>query len=196
MNILVVFPKIENAKSVRNILRKGGYTVDAVCSTGAQALQAANDLDSGIIICTYRLADMIYSELYEYLEPRYEMLLIASKSQIAQLETDAVTCLPTPLKVHELLQAMELLSEAFQRKRKKRRQAPRMRSAQEKHAIAQAKALVSQHMHMTEEEAHRYLQKQSMDSGRGLMETAQMICSLWSDSGAEKTESAGHKQDT
>ena len=59
MNIIVVFPKIENAKSIRSILQKGGYTVDAVCSTGAQALQAANDLDSGIIICTYRLADMM-----------------------------------------------------------------------------------------------------------------------------------------
>ena len=32
--------------------------------------------------------------------------------------------------------------------------------------------------HMTEEEAHRYLQKTSMDSGTNLVETAQMVLSM------------------
>ena len=31
---------------------------------------------------------------------------------------------------------------------------------------------------MTEEEAHRYLQKRSMENGTGLVETAQMVLSL------------------
>ena len=31
---------------------------------------------------------------------------------------------------------------------------------------------------MSEEEAHRYIQKRSMDNGTGLIETAQMILSL------------------
>jgi AmiR/NasT family two-component response regulator len=31
---------------------------------------------------------------------------------------------------------------------------------------------------MTEEEAHRYLQKTSMDSGTNLVETAQMVLSM------------------
>lgn len=32
--------------------------------------------------------------------------------------------------------------------------------------------------HMTESEAHRYLQKCSMDSGTSMVETAQMVISL------------------
>ena len=32
--------------------------------------------------------------------------------------------------------------------------------------------------HLSEEEAHRYLQKRSMENGTGLVETAQMIVSL------------------
>ena len=32
--------------------------------------------------------------------------------------------------------------------------------------------------HMTEEEAHRYIQKCSMDSGTNLIETAQMVLSI------------------
>lgn len=31
---------------------------------------------------------------------------------------------------------------------------------------------------MTEEEAHRYLQKHSMDNGTGMVETAQMVLAL------------------
>lgn len=178
MNIIVVFPKIEHAKSVRNILRKGGYTVDAVCSTGAQALQAANGLDSGIVICTYRLADMMYSELYEYLSPRYEMLLIGSKSQIDDREMEDIVGLSTPIKVHELLQTVEMMSFAFARKKKKRRQVPKERTLEETRVIGEAKALLMERNHLSEEEAHRYLQKCSMDSGTNLFETAQMILSL------------------
>lgn len=37
-NIIVVFPKIENAKSIRNVLVRNGFSVTAACTTGAQAL--------------------------------------------------------------------------------------------------------------------------------------------------------------
>lgn len=178
MNIIIVFPKIENAKSVRSILLKGGYRVDAVCCTGAAALKAANDLDSGIIICTYRLADMVYSELYEYLAPRYDMLLIGSKSQVDERETADVIALSTPLKVHELLQTVEMMSGVYARKKKKRKQEKRPRTDREQHAIGEAKALLMERNHFSEEEAHRYLQKRSMENGTGMPETAQMIISL------------------
>jgi len=178
MNIIVVFPKIENAKSVRSILLKSGYTVDAVCSSGAQALRAANDLDSGIIICTYRLPDMVYSELYEYLAPRYDMLLIGTQRQIRERETEDIVGLCTPLKVHELLQTVAMMAEVSIRKKKKRKQKPKSRSAEEKRRIDQAKMLLMERNHFSEEEAHRYLQKRSMENGTSLVETAQMIASL------------------
>ncbi len=178
MNIIVVCPKIEHAKNVRSILLKSGYTVDAVCSSGAQALRAANDLDSGIIICTYRLSDMVYSELYEYLAPRFDMLLIGSQNQIQERETEDIVTLGTPLKVHELLQTVAMMAEMSVRKKKKRKQKPKIRSEQEKRTMNQAKLLLMERNHFSEEEAHRYLQKRSMENGTGLAETAQMIISL------------------
>ena len=44
--------------------------------------------------------------------------------------------------------------------------------------ITKAKELLMDRNHMTEVEAHRYLQKCSMDSGTGMVETAQMVISL------------------
>lgn len=55
---------------------------------------------------------------------------------------------------------------------------PLERSREEQELIKQAKELLMDRNHMTEADAHRYLQKCSMDSGTNMVETAQMIMSL------------------
>ena len=77
-SIIVVFPKAENASNIRNILIRSGYQVAAVCTSGAQALQAADDLDEGVVVCGYKFTDMLYSQLKEDLPAGFEMLLVAS----------------------------------------------------------------------------------------------------------------------
>ena len=62
--------------------------------------------------------------------------------------------------------------------RKKRRMEPKVRSEEEKRMLQDAKELLMVRNNMSEEEAHRYIQKRSMDNGTGLIETAQMILSL------------------
>ena len=63
LSIIIAFPKIEDANSIKNMLIRNGYDVNAVCNMGAQTIALANELDEGIIICGYRLKDMHYSEL-------------------------------------------------------------------------------------------------------------------------------------
>ena len=65
--LIVAFPKIEEAKAVRSLLVRRGYDVAVPCTSGAQAINQADNLSDGIIICGYKLSDnMLYSELYEY----------------------------------------------------------------------------------------------------------------------------------
>ena len=52
------------------------------------------------------------------------------------------------------------------------------RTEEEKKILWEAKAVLMERNHMTEEEAHRYIQKCSMDSGTSLTETAQMVLSM------------------
>ena len=87
-------------------------------------------------------------------------------------------CLSMPLKVHELIQTVETMSYTITRMRKKRRMEPKVRSEEEKRMLQDAKELLMVRNNMSEEEAHRYIQKRSMDNGTGLIETAQMILSL------------------
>lgn len=178
INIIVAFPKQENAESIKRILVKSGFPVDAVATTGAQALQFANSLEGGVLVCNYRFVDMMYNELYEYLPPNFQMLLVAEPTICNEREIKDLMCLAMPLKVHELVQTLEMISYSITRKKKKERALPKQRNEEEKKLIARAKGLLMERNNMSEEEAHHYIQKRSMDNGTGLIETAQMVLSL------------------
>ena len=161
-NIVIAFPKQEVAQNVKKILSQSGYSVQAVCTTGAQALNSINNLESGILICGCRFIDMMYTEIYEYLPPEFQMLLIASASSIQEREISNV----------------EMMEGEIRRRRKRMRQRPKVRSGEDQKVIQKAKELLMERNGFSEEEAHRYIQKRSMDNGTELVEVSQMILSL------------------
>ena len=165
-NIVIAFPKKEVANSIKKILAQSGYTVTAVANTGASALSSMNGLNMGIIICGYRFSDMMYSEIYEYMPKEFQMLLIASAAGIMEKNVD------------NLLQTVEMMDYTITRRRKKLRQRPKVRSKEDQEMLSSAKSVLMERNGFSEEEAHRYIQKRSMDNGTGLVETAQMILSL------------------
>lgn len=177
-SMIVVFPKKETAANIRNILTRSGMDVAGVCTTGAQALQYADAAEEGIVICGYRMKDMMYSELRECLPEVFEMLLIASPDKWSDGLAEGVIGLPLPLKVYDLLNTVEMMEQELRRRRKKRREAAKNRNPKQRALIIEAKALLMERNHMTEEEAHRYLQKSSMDSGTNMLETAQMVLTV------------------
>ena len=177
-NIVVAFPKAEVAKNVKKILAQSGYSVTAVCTTGAQALSSMGDLQSGIVVCGYRFVDMMYTELYEYMPKEFQMLLIASADVVRDRDVDNLVSLAMPLKIHELLHTVEMMDYTITRRKKKQRQRPKPRSADDMQIMEKAKTVLMERNGFSEEEAHRYIQKRSMDNGTGLVETAQMILSL------------------
>lgn len=177
-NLIVAFPKQEIAQNIKKILAQSGYLVQAVCTTGAQALASANSLENGILICGCRFVDMMYMELHEYLPAEFQMLLIASASSIQEREVDNIVSLTMPLKVHELLQTLEMMEGEIRHRKKQMRKLPKQRSEEEQKIILRAKRLLMERNAFSEEEAHRYIQKRSMENGTGLVEVAQMILSL------------------
>lgn len=178
-NIIVALPKIEDAKGIKNLLVRGGFQVTGVCTTGAQTISVADELNDGIVICSYKLVDMVYAEVKECVPPGFEMLLIASNHLLSQCEGSGVVCLSMPLKVGDLLSTVGMMAEGIERRRRKVKWKPKVRSAEEENAIKEAKELLMARNHLTEEEAHRYLQKSSMDSGTNMVETALMVLSMF-----------------
>lgn len=177
-NIVVVFPKAEDAKNIKNLLTRYGFQVTAVCTTGAQALNVLDSYSDGIVVCGYKYPDMIYWQLYQNLPNNFEMLLVASTHMLSQGVENGIVSISMPLKVHDLVNTLEMMQTNLARRRRKLRKQPKERSEEEKRVIAEAKKLLMERNHMNEQEAHRYIQKCSMDSGTNIVETAQMVLSI------------------
>ena len=177
-NIIVLFPKAEDAGNVRSLLVRHGFLVSSVCTTGAQALAQANVQGYGILVCGFKDSDMIYSELRTALPSHFEMILVASQRVLSECGDPDLICITLPIKVRDLLNTIDLMAEQIARRKKRLRQKPKIRSEEEKRILLEAKSLLMERNHMSEEEAHRYIQKCSMDSGTNLMETARMVLSL------------------
>lgn len=177
-NIIIALPRLEDAKGVKNVLVRGGFRVTGICTAGTQAISQADGLHAGIMICGYKLTDMVYSELYECLPTGFEMLLMASGHLLEQCEESGIVCLSMPLKTGDLLNTVGMMAESIERRQRRVRQTPRVRSTEEQKAVKEAKELLMARNHMSEEEAHRYLQKCSMDSGTGMGETALMVLAM------------------
>ena len=141
MRIIVAFPKLEDAKNLKNVLIRNGFDDILACNSASQAIGTANESDGGVVICGYKLTDMHYSELYGFLPREFSMLLVASPGKL----------------------------------KRRKKPLPKRRSATEQKVIDSAKALLMERNQMSEQEAHKYLQKLSMDSGNNLVETAEMI---------------------
>ena len=175
--IILALPKREDAEHFRSVLSRSGYEPSFLCMSGAQALAALEDNPEAVLITGRHLPDTSWNELAENLPGEASLLLIANPSQIDDIP-DNVVFLPMPLKAREFLSTVELLVFGITPGRHARRGSRRERTKEEREMIEQAKSLLMERHHMTEPEAHRYLQKRAMDSGCDIVETAQMVLSL------------------
>ena len=165
-DIIIAFPKINDAKNLRRLLIRNGYDVNAICDSGAEVMEAVNRLDGGVVISGYRFSDMYFVELNEYLPKGFQLLLLASPEKLADISGQ------------DLLTTLDMMLLEYRRFKKKQKAKPPARSEEQKKIIAAAKELLMERNQLTEDEAHHYIQRLSMDSGNKMVETAEMIIEL------------------
>ncbi len=175
-NIIVAFPKLEEAKKLRNLLVRNGYDVSAVCTTGEQALYYADDFVNGILLCSYKLPDMMYLEIKEYMPKGFEMIVLVSENQ--SLKCKDLMVVTMPFAIRDFLNTVDMAVQSVICRKRKMRQHPAKRNDNDRQLINEVKSVLMERNHMTEEEAHRYIQKCSMESGTNLVETARMLLAM------------------
>lgn len=175
--VVVVLPKLEDSKKVQKILLNHGFSDVFACANGSAALQEINRHSHGMVISGCRLKDMHYSELLENLPEHFEMVVMGSANVVGEAAGSGLLALTTPLKSYDLVNTVEMVLGQMDRRYKKSR--PKKRDEREENYIRNAKQLLMERNYLTEEEAHRYIQKCSMDNGTNMVETAQMILTLY-----------------
>lgn len=105
-------------KKIRTVLNRYGFTVAAVCNSGANALASISELDGGVLLCGYHLQDMYYRDLLDYMPDYFEMLLMASQGVISEAPT-SVLCVGMPLKAGDLVNTVSMMLSQIERRWKK-----------------------------------------------------------------------------
>ena len=129
-SIVIALPKIEDAKKIRSILQNHGYPVASVCNTVAGALAGTSELDYGILICGYHFADGFYRDILEDLPTGFELVFLASRRYIESAPMGLLS-VELPMKTSDLVNTVEMIFSAQERRRKKEKRKPKSRSEKE-----------------------------------------------------------------
>ena len=180
-SIVIALPKIEDAKKIRTILNRHGLTVASVCSSVSNALASISELDSGVLICGYKLTDAYYKDALDDLPQYFEMLLLASQ-RIIDEAPNSVSTVQMPMKASVLIDTVNDMLYHLERRIKNENEEPKPRSKNRTELYLECQTPSDgKKNQMTEEEAYRHIQKCSMDSGTNMVETAQMLLMLMYD---------------
>ena len=90
-NIIVAFPRQEDAKSIKNLLVRHGFSVNYVCTSGGQVLESLDGMNDGIVISGYKFPDMVYHHLRAEMPKEFELVLVASPKFLTGNAKRAVT---------------------------------------------------------------------------------------------------------
>ena len=171
--VIVAFERAANGAKIKEILESEGEFACLACRSAAEVKRAARKQQECIIVCGFKLADGTCEELFHDLPAGCFMLMVASQARLELSETEGIFKLQSPVHRGELLASVRMLAQ-FQWYIP-RGKGPARRGEEERKLIAQAKAVLMDRHGMTEEQAHRFLQKQSMDNGAKLTDTARLV---------------------
>lgn len=175
--IIVAFENENNRKRLCEMLESSGLTIKAQCRSGAEAIRSIRKMNGGIVICGYKLSEMTASDMAYDLGNHAMVLVVAPPQQLDMCRNDTVFKLPTPFSKGDLVSSVRMLLQLEQHQIKA---TPPRRSDKDMAEITKAKELLMQKNCMTEEEAHRFIQRRSMDSGMKAIDTARLILETYS----------------
>ncbi len=175
---VVAFENDETRTKIAESLEKSGIAVRYRCRTGMDVIRAIKRMGGGVVVCGHKLADMTSSDIIFELQDLASFLIVARRDQLNICEDEGVFTLPMPVKVDELCGSVRMLMQMDVKHCKAK--VPQ-RSEEDRGLIEQAKALLMEKNHFTEDQAHRFLQRKSMATSSKLADTARLIIAAFDD---------------
>ena len=164
------------ADKLTGILAGAQIEPDAVFCSGAEALAALEE-EPAVLLIGWRLSDMTGPELARAAGDQADMLMIVPADFDAwEAGCGHVLTLVNPISQDALaasVRTMLFCSEKMQALKKKADKLSR--TLEERKIIERAKGRLMDTLHLSESDAHYRMQKQSMDSGRRIVDVAREI---------------------
>jgi hypothetical protein len=170
--VIVAFEGEKNCQHIKDVLESSSTVSCMVCRSAAEVRRLVQKQHITTIVCGFKLADDSAECLFHDLPTYCSMLMIAGQHQLDLCEQGDIFTLSSPVSKKDLIASVRMLLQMSNRIEKFSRP---QRSGEERDLINRAKAILMERHGMNEEQAHRLLQKKSMDSGAKLTETARLV---------------------
>lgn len=175
-SIVVANSNPEHAKKIAAVLRSSGLYVGTVCTTGAQVMDfTSKHYHGGIVVCSVKLRDMAAVNLPRMAGSAYDFLFLVSSQLTSMCESLEQATLMLPISRMSLISTVNMflnLADYTSLSIKKKLTAENF---DDKQLLKNAKDLLMKRNNFTEPQAHRFIQKKSMDTGKKMVETAMII---------------------
>ena len=163
-------------------LSEMGYSRPVIIPSGAEARRRMSESDFELIVVNAPLPDEFGHELcitaVEQTDAGVVFLVKAAQAEqlLAPLNEQGVLLLSKPFTTPLFLQAMHMAAAGNHRLQRLRQENARLQDKiGQLRLVSRAKCCLVEHAHMTEAEAHRYLEKQAMDTRRDRAEVAEEV---------------------
>ncbi|MGE4277212.1 MAG: ANTAR domain-containing response regulator [Lawsonibacter sp.] len=170
--VIVAFENTTMCQRFGDLLESTGTAKCLTCHSGDQVRRLLNKQQVYCVVCGPHLTDGPAEWLYEDLPPACSLLLVGPQHMLDACSSREAFKLSTPIRKEEAISTVRLLLQFGHRMEKFVR--PK-RSGAEQELVDKAKKLLMEQKDMTEDEAHRMLQKRSMDAGSRLTQTARQV---------------------
>lgn len=171
--VILAFSKTETAYKIKTMLDGSGYDVCAVCRSKAELLRIAADFDEALVIMGYKLPDAVADEVMEDLQCSYKLMSIVKAERQNEITNQDIFVVTLPINRQTLINSIETFVGIIERQKHRTK-----RTDEENKIIENAKVYLMENHMMTEEQAHRFIQKRSMDTGAKFIDTAKQILSI------------------
>lgn len=171
--VVLAFSREETAEKIRIMLEGSGFEVCAVCHSRASLMAKLSVMEDALVIMGYKLPDGVADDIYEDMDGRHRLMSIVKAEHTDDIINDGIFVVTLPINRQILLNAIDTFIGMIERQRHRKQ-----RTAEEKKIIEDAKAYLMENHAMTEEMAHRFIQKRSMDTGASFIDTARAILKI------------------
>lgn len=182
-NIILAFSDMGVAQRIKTILASEGiYTTGTANSVSRAIILSKSFKGKGLVITQSKLPDGTCAGIIDNIALDYHSLILAKGDMSYVTNGKNASVLPLPIKKEDLIDTVKMFlskSVDVSGKQLKNNKERKVRSPEENMLIEEAKALLIERNNFTEERAHRFLQKKSMDSGMALHRVALSILERW-----------------
>ncbi len=166
--IIVAFAQKAVARQAASLLDAAGFPVFRTCATGNEVMRAFNLCQDGILVCGTHFVDRTANDIAYDLDGRALILAVGKADQLAACDHPDLFTLCAPFSKGELTSSVSMLVQLHYKRLP-------CRPKEEKALIEKAKEKLMREQGLTEEQAHRLLQQQSMRLGVKLAREARRI---------------------